>query len=206
MSQSAAQRRSAHAAALSATLAAAAIALTACGGDAAPPGPTSAPASASDGAESPSGEATAASSVSEEDRVDPARATEVSAVTPRILLSREDGLTLLDAESGEVVKEQDVPGFTRLSNAGNGKDVLVTTGNGWEVFSTGIQAKAHGDHVHNYESGPGMTGVTFPGEHPGPATSSPTTAGPPSSRTARARSAPSTRPTWTRRPRTSCPS
>ncbi|KFC49479.1 hypothetical protein GY12_27620, partial [Micrococcus luteus] len=48
------------------------------------------------------------------------------------------------------------------------KDVLVTTGNGWEVFSTGIQAKAHGDHFHNYESAPGMTGVTFPGDHPRP--------------------------------------
>ena len=167
MSHFAPQRRSTRTATFSATLAAAAIALTACGADAAPSGPTSAPAPAADGAESPSGEARAASSVSEGDRVDPTRTTEVSAVTPRILLSHEGGLTLLDAESGEVVKEQDVPGFTRLSNAGNGKDVLVTTGNGWEVFSTGIQAKAHGDHVHNYESAPGMTGVTFPGEHPG---------------------------------------
>ena len=167
MSHSAPQRRSARTAALSATLAAAAIALTACGADADPSGPTSAPASAAGGAQSPAGEATAASSVSAEDRVDPTQTTEVSAVTPRILLSHEDGLTLLDAESGEVVKEQDITGFTRLSNAGNGKDVLVTTGNGWEVFSTGIQAKAHGDHVHHYESAPGMTGVTFPGEHPG---------------------------------------
>ena len=167
MSHSAPQRRSTRTATFSATLAAAAIALTACGADADPSGPTSAPASAAGGSESPAGEATAASSVSAEDRVDPTQTTEVSAVTPRILLSHEDGLTLLDAESGEVVKEQDVPGFTRLSNAGNGKDVLVTTGNGWEVFSTGIQAKAHGDHVHNYESAPGMTGVTFPGEHPG---------------------------------------
>ncbi|WP_336633902.1 PQQ-binding-like beta-propeller repeat protein [Micrococcus luteus] len=167
MSPSAPQRRAARAATFAATLAAAAIALTACGADAAPFSPASAPASAADGAESPSGEARAASSVSEGDRVDPTRTTEVSAVTPRILLSHEGGLTLLDAESGEVVREQDVPGFTRLSNAGNGKDVLVTTGNGWEVFSTGIQAKAHGDHVHHYESAPGMTGVTFPGEHPG---------------------------------------
>ena len=167
MSHSAPQRRSARTAALSATLAAAAIALTACGADADPSGPTSAPASAAGGSESPAGEATAASSVSAEDRVDPTQTTEVSAVTPRILLSHEDGLTLLDAESGEVVKEQDITGFKRLSNAGNGKDVLVTTGKGWEVFSTGIQAKAHGDHFHNYESAPGMTGVTFPGEHPG---------------------------------------
>ena len=167
MSHFAPQRRSTRTATFSATLAAAAIALTACGADADPSGPTSAPASAAGGSESPAGEATAASSVSAEDRVDPTQTTEVSAVTPRILLSHEDGLTLLDAESGEVVKEQDITGFTRLSNAGNGKDVLVTTGKGWEVFSTGIQAKAHGDHVHNYESAPGMTGVTFPGEHPG---------------------------------------
>ena len=125
MSHFAPQRRSTRTATFSATLAAAAIALTACGADADPSGPTSAPASAAGGSESPAGEATAASSVSAEDRVDPARATEVSAVTPRILLSHEDGLTLLDAESGEVVKEQDITGFTRLSNAGNGKDVMV---------------------------------------------------------------------------------
>ena len=81
MSHSAPQCRSTRTAAFSATLAAAAIALTACGGDAAPSGPTSAPASASDGAESTSGEATAASPVSEEERVDPTRTTEVSAVT-----------------------------------------------------------------------------------------------------------------------------
>ena len=167
MSHFAPQRRSTRTATFSATLAAAAIALTACGADADPSGPTSAPASAAGGSESPAGEATAASSVSAEDRVDPTQTTEVSAVTPRILLSHEDGLTLLDAESGEVVKEQDITGFKRLSNAGNGKDVLVTTGKGWEVFSTGIQAKAHGDHFHNYESALGMTGVTFPGEHPG---------------------------------------
>ncbi|HCG14562.1 MAG TPA: hypothetical protein DEU94_00050, partial [Micrococcus luteus] len=81
MSHSAPQRRAARAATFSATLAAAAIALTACGGDAAPSGPTSAPASASGGSESPAGEATAASSVSEEDRVDPTQTTEVSSVT-----------------------------------------------------------------------------------------------------------------------------
>ena len=204
MSHFAPQRRSTRTATFSATLAAAAIALTACGADADPSGPTSAPASAAGGAQSPAGEATAASSVSAEDRVDPTQTTEVSAVTPRILLSHEDGLTLLDAESGEVVREQDVPGFTRLSNAGNGKDVLVTTGNGWEVFSTGIQAKAHGDHVHNYESAPGMTGVTFPGEHPGHVV----THNGKTTLFADGTGAigPSTRPTWTRRPRTSCPS
>ncbi|WP_335342020.1 hypothetical protein [Micrococcus lacusdianchii] len=63
--------------------------------------------------------------------------------------------------------EQALSGFKRLANAGNGKDVMVVTGHGWEVFNAGIQAKAHGDHVHNYASEPGMTGVTFPGGHAG---------------------------------------
>ncbi|MDO4239015.1 hypothetical protein [Micrococcus sp.] len=191
------QRRSRLAASsFTATLAAAAIALTACSGGTAGQGSSSAPASsgpttaagsassaagsagasdqaaASDPAEagassSASGEVQAASSVPESDWVDPTKATEVATVTPRVLLSHEDGLTLLDAETGEVVKDQPAPGFKRLSNAGNGKDVMVITGNGWEVFNAGIQAKAHGDHFHNYESEPGMTGVTFPGDHAG---------------------------------------
>lgn len=66
-----------------------------------------------------------------------------------------------------MVTEQALSGFKRLANAGNGKDVMVVTGHGWEVFNAGIQAKAHGDHVHSYASEPGMTGVTFPGDHAG---------------------------------------
>lgn len=195
MSPATPPRRSWRAAStFTATLAVTAIALTACGGGTPAPESSAASASGSAATSTPASSASASaeasdsaapstsaspdatapgdaaqptSSVPEGDRVDPTKTTEVASVTPRILLSDEDGLTLLDAETGDVVKEQALPGFKRLANAGNGKDVLVTTGLGWEVFSTGIQAKAHGDHFHDYESAPGMTGVTFPGDHPG---------------------------------------
>ncbi|XNY99842.1 hypothetical protein ACL90Y_08755 [Micrococcus luteus] len=172
--------------ALTATVAAAALALSACAGgdeaggkDASATGSATqsasqgAAASGSEGAEESrdgegSGEdAAAVSSVDERDWVDPTEAKDVSGVTPRVLLSDDEGLTLLDAETGEVVKEQELPGFKRLSNAGNGKDVMVVTDKGWEVFSTGIKSQIHGDHFHHYESEPGMTGVVFPGEHAG---------------------------------------
>ncbi|WP_193762951.1 hypothetical protein [Micrococcus sp. FDAARGOS_333] len=180
--------------ALAATLAAAALALSACAGDgdaAAKGDQAGASASGSTGqsaaqdaagtkdGEEPEGskdgggaeqgdEAGAvASSVGQEDWVDPTETTEVSGVTPRVLLSDEMGLTLLDAETGEVLKEQELAGFKRLSNAGNGKDVMVITDKGWEVFSAGIKSQIHGDHFHHYESAPGMTGVVFPGEHAG---------------------------------------
>lgn len=167
--------------AFAATMAAAALALSACaGGDEAAEAEETASASqsASQGAEASGSEgaeeskdgegsgddAAAASSVDEADWVDPTAAKEVATVKPRILLSDDEGLTLLDAETGEVLKEQALAGFKRLSNAGNGKDVMVITEKGWEVFSTGIKKQAHGDHFHNYESEPGMTGVVFSGD------------------------------------------
>ena len=156
---------------LSSTLAVAVFALTACAGGASDEGKrqesTSAASSAQQSEGGKGGEQKPESLVEEKDQVDPTKTTEVSEVTPRVLLSHDDGLTLIDPESGETVKEQDVKGFKRLSNAGNGKDVLVTTENGWEVFSTGVKAQVHGDHHHYYESEPGMTGVTFPGEEAG---------------------------------------
>lgn len=175
--------------AFAATMAAAALALSACaGGDDAENKDVSASGSASqsssqgaeasgsegaeesqdgEGSDAGSDEGAAASSVDEKDWVDPTEAKEVATVKPRILLSDDEGLTLLDGETGEVLKEQELAGFKRLSNAGNGKDVMVITDKGWEVFSTGIKSQIHGDHFHHYESEPGMTGVVFPGEHAG---------------------------------------
>ncbi|MDY6054979.1 hypothetical protein [Micrococcus sp.] len=168
------QRRSARAVlGFTGTLAAAALALTACAGNGPEnaPSTTTAPASTTESAASQSqgsgAEATAASSVSEADRVDPTKTTEVSSVSPRVLFSHDEGLSLVDPATGKIIHEQKLGGFKRLNNAGSGKDVFVTTENGWEIYSAGINAQVHGDHHHYYESDPGMTGVTFPGDKPG---------------------------------------
>lgn len=86
---------------------------------------------------------------------------EVATLTPRVLLAREGGLTLLDAATGAVVEEVDRPGFLRLNEAGDGRHVLVTEGDRFLVYDTGIRSRAHGDHSHHYTSVPGLTGQVY---------------------------------------------
>jgi len=93
--------------------------------------------------------------------------TEVAAIAPRVVLSHEGGLLTIDAETGEVVHEEQRPGFWRLNNAGDGQHVLVTAGDAFEVYNAGIDAQGHGEHFHYYTSDPGLSGVRFPAPQAG---------------------------------------
>ncbi|HEY4614100.1 MAG TPA: hypothetical protein VIG75_01425 [Citricoccus sp.] len=77
------------------------------------------------------------------------------------MLSHSGGLITLDTETGEVVHDEELPGFWRLNNAGDGQHVMVTTGDGFEVYNAGIDAVGHGGHFHYYESEPGLSGIRF---------------------------------------------
>lgn len=44
---------------------------------------------------------------------------------------------------------------------------MVTAGNTFRVYDTGIESQAHGDHHHNYEYQPGLTKVAYRAKHPG---------------------------------------
>ncbi|WP_249138646.1 hypothetical protein [Phycicoccus avicenniae] len=92
---------------------------------------------------------------------------EVDAVTPRVLLAHDAGLTLLDAETGEVLHEEAREGFLRLGAAGDGRHVVVADGGTFRVFDAGIEEQAHGDHAHAYEFTPGLTDVTYEAPHAG---------------------------------------
>ncbi|MFC4428390.1 hypothetical protein [Citricoccus alkalitolerans] len=92
---------------------------------------------------------------------------EVASVTPRVVMSYDGGLVSLDGETGEVVHEEELDGFLRLNNAGDGQHVMVTKGNTFEVYNAGIDAQGHGDHFHYYESDPGLSGITFEAPHAG---------------------------------------
>lgn len=136
-----------------ASLAALALAVSACGQD---PGP---------GAQPPSSDPTAAENpASAEQR---ASRTEVASISPRVVLSHDGGLLTLDAETGATVHEEDLRGFLRLNNAGDGQHVVVTHGNRFEVYNSGIDAQGHGDHFHYYESDPGLSGIGFAAPHAG---------------------------------------
>ena len=86
---------------------------------------------------------------------------ETATVNPRVLLSHDQGLTLLDAETGKTLKETKKPGFLRLSNAGDGRHVMVSDADVFRVFDMGISSQPHGDHKHNYTYEPGLAERTF---------------------------------------------
>ncbi|WP_259273836.1 hypothetical protein [Kocuria rhizophila] len=112
------------------------------------------------------GGAASSSSVSPSEETTPA-AKEVSHLAPRAVLAYDGGLLTVDTESGEVVEDVTEDGFLRLNDAGDGRHVMVSDGDEFKVFDTGLEAQAHGDHHHYYESAPAMTGRTFAAPHAG---------------------------------------
>ncbi len=92
---------------------------------------------------------------------------EVTRHLPRLVVSTETGLTTLDAATGEVLGEEKVRGFKRLSPVGDGRHLGVAMGDGFTLFDSGLVEKAHGDHSHLYETDPSLTDVTYEAPEPG---------------------------------------
>lgn len=119
-------------------------ALVACGAEE-PPSPSSAPSSS----------ATAAA------------ATEVEGPSPRLAMTYDGGVLVLDADSGEVLLDEEIDGFLRLNPAGDGRHVLVSAAGGLTALDTGAWTETHGDHGHSWATEPRLTGFTITAEEPG---------------------------------------
>ncbi len=63
---------------------------------------------------------------------------EVSAPQPRLTLTYDGGVLVLDATTFEVVGDHDMEGFLRVNAAGDGRHALVTTDEGFQVLDTGV--------------------------------------------------------------------
>ena len=85
--------------------------------------------------------------------------TEVAAATPRLALTHDGGVMVVDVASGEVVADEAMEGFVRVSPAGDGRHALVSGNLGWHVLDLGSWGHEHGDHAHHYTHDPGLTGV-----------------------------------------------
>ena len=68
---------------------------------------------------------------------------------------------MLDARTLEAVAELPMDGFNRLNPAGDGRHVLVSTGDSFRVFDAGVWTEAHGDHGHSYAGAPRLTDRAF---------------------------------------------
>ncbi|WP_026552396.1 hypothetical protein [Arthrobacter sp. H20] len=142
--------------ALSAAVAAALL-LSACS--------TDIPAESGDPAPSAAGSASAAAS--DEHPAEEEGQTEVAALAPRAVLTYDGGVMTVDTESGEGVATAEMDGFLRVSNAGDGRHVMISTGEGFSLFDTGLIAQWHGDHNHYFVSEPALTDETVEAPEPG---------------------------------------
>ncbi len=92
---------------------------------------------------------------------------EVATSSPRLALTHDGGVRVLDATTLETVADLPLDGFNRLNGAGDGRHLLVSTRGGFRVLDAGTWTEPHGDHSHSYTSTPQLTEVLHPAEEPG---------------------------------------
>lgn len=86
---------------------------------------------------------------------------------PRLVASYDGGVLVLEGDTLEPAADLPLDGYLRVNPAGDGRHVLVSTEQGFEVLDTGLEIEAHGDHAHYYGTEPELTGLVFPAEHAG---------------------------------------
>ncbi len=94
-------------------------------------------------------------------------ATEAAARSPRVVLTYDGGLLVVDATTLEQVGDLPLEGFSRVAPAGDGRYVMVSTAGGWAPLDTGTWAQAHGDHFHFFTAEPELHDVLVAAETPG---------------------------------------
>ncbi|WP_068271288.1 zinc metallochaperone AztD [Aldersonia kunmingensis] len=92
---------------------------------------------------------------------------EQGAATPRLALSYDGGVLVVDAASLEPVADIPVDGFIRLNSADDGRHVFVSESSGFRVLDLGTWTRGHGDHGHYYTATPQLTDTRFGGSEPG---------------------------------------
>ncbi|MDI9913962.1 zinc metallochaperone AztD [Rhodococcus sp. IEGM 1379] len=92
---------------------------------------------------------------------------EQASATPRLAVSYDGGVLILDATTLDTVDETEIEGFTRLNPAGNGRHVIISSGEAFKVLDTGTWSSTHDDHTHYYTTDPAMTDVEFAANEPG---------------------------------------
>ncbi len=93
--------------------------------------------------------------------------SEQAAASPRIALTYDGGIQVLDAASLELIDDIPLEGFNRLNPAGDERHALVSTAGGFQVLDLGSWGEPHGDHAHYYAAEPSLLELTYPAEVPG---------------------------------------
>lgn len=94
-------------------------------------------------------------------------ATEVATAKPRLVLTYDGGLQVLDASTLELIEDIPLEGFNRVNGAGDDRHVMVSTTGGFQTLDVGTWTEPHGDHTHSYTGDPVLTDVMWSAEKPG---------------------------------------
>ncbi|WP_314104626.1 zinc metallochaperone AztD [uncultured Frigoribacterium sp.] len=97
-----------------------------------------------------------------------AGATTASSAQPRIAATYDGGVLVLDATTLETVADIELAGFNRVNPAGDGRHVLVSTEEGFQVLDTGAWTAdgTSAESVH-YTAEPELTDLVFEAPTPG---------------------------------------
>ncbi|MBZ2195958.1 zinc metallochaperone AztD [Occultella gossypii] len=104
----------------------------------------------------------------EESAPEDGRPTEEAAgPSPRLAVTYDGGVLIVDALSLEVLADFPAQGFVRVNPAGDGRHLFLTLGEEFRLLDTGAFSQAHGDHSHSYTTDPLLTDVVITADHPG---------------------------------------
>lgn len=93
--------------------------------------------------------------------------TEVRMLPTRVVYTYDGGIRTIDAKTGETVEDVKKDGFLRLNDAGDNRHVMVTRGNEFLTFDSGLVTKPHGDHNHYFTAQPKLTDAHFDADKAG---------------------------------------
>ena len=86
---------------------------------------------------------------------------------PRLVVTTDEGVLVLDRDSLETVATLPSEGFVRVNPAGDDRHVFVSTADGFQLLDTGVEVVDHGDHAHYTVGGEPAYGDTFEAPEPG---------------------------------------
>lgn len=104
----------------------------------------------------------------EEDAIEPSdrESHEAGGPQPRLVVTYDGGVAVLDGVSTEVVGDFDAEGFLRVNGAGDGRHAFLTEGDSFRLLDAGTWGEPHGEHNHYYTTDPLLTDITVDGDTP----------------------------------------
>lgn len=85
---------------------------------------------------------------------------------PRVVVTYDGGVAVLDGVSLEATGDFDAQGFLRINAAGDGRHAFLTEGDSFRLIDVGTWGEPHGEHNHYFTTDPLLSDVTVDGDAP----------------------------------------